>query len=118
MTIEQTPKKHNIIILDTNETFKCSENDHLLVGMRSLEKKGIPSGCHGGGCGVCKVKIHSEKNSYKTLFMSRTHVSKEEEDNGVCLACRVFPLGDIELNVVGKIKRKFINGSKNFVLNY
>lgn len=116
MKVEQTPKSHNITILDTNETFKCSEKDHLLVGMRSLGKKGIPSGCHGGGCGVCKVKIDSEKNNYKTLSVSRTHISKEDEDNGIFLACRVFPLGDIELNVIGKIK--CINRSKNFVFNY
>jgi len=118
MEIRQTSKKHKITILDTNETFRCSEKEHLLIGMRSLGKKGIPSGCHGGGCGICKVKIHSEKDNYKTVNMSRAHISKEDEDNGILLACRVFPLGDIQLNVVGKMKRKCINENKSYVFNY
>ena len=44
--------------------------------------------------------------------MSRTHISEEEEKKGIVLACRVFPKGDIQLNVVGKIKRKILSGQK------
>lgn len=94
-------KRHEITILNTGESFLCSEKKHLLQGMSSLGKKGIPSGCHGGGCGVCKIKITT--GDYSKLVMSRAHVSEVEEKEGIVLACRVFPLSDISLDVVGKL---------------
>ncbi len=112
MREEDINSKYNITIVDTDVTFKCARETHLLEGMRSLGQKGIPSGCHGGGCGICKIKILSGRNSYITKTMSRTHISEEEEKKGIVLACRVFPKGDIQLNVVGKIKRKILSGQK------
>jgi hypothetical protein len=34
-------------------------------------------------------------------------VSVEEEEKGVCLACRVAPLEDLAVEVVGKMTRAF-----------
>ena len=99
-------KKHCVSILDTGEQYTCSEQQHLLQGMLSLGKKGIPVGCRGGGCGVCKVQIRGDKNSFQTLLMSRAHVSEEEQLEGVVLACRTFALSDLQLNVIGGIKKK------------
>ena len=39
--------------------------------------------------------------------MSRCHVSEEEQAAGVVLACKVFPLSDITLRVIGKCQRQF-----------
>ena len=46
---------YNVVIDETGERFRCSPQESLLVGMERLGKKGIPVGCRGGGCGVCKV---------------------------------------------------------------
>lgn len=103
MLIKQS---HQITILDTNEVYSCTEKQHLLDGMLSLGKRGIPSGCHGGGCGVCKIEVVS--GSYETLKMSREHVSPEEREKGIALACRVFPRTDIEVKVIGKMAKNVL----------
>ena len=97
-----------IHVCDTNEDFKCREEEHLLNGMIRLGRKGIPVGCKGGGCGVCKVRILS--GDYATRKMSRAHVTEEEESQGYALACRCYPKGDLSIAVIGQMKRK---GFKN-----
>jgi ferredoxin len=76
--------------------------------MEALGRKGIPVGCRGGGCGVCKVEITS--GQYTKRVMSRDHVTAEEEARGCVLACRVKPLSDISLKVVGKMKKNVVRG--------
>ena len=94
---------HTITISDTEETFNCTETQHLLAGMMQLGKKGIPVGCRGGGCGVCKV--HIIKGLYETKKMSRDRITEEEENAGTVLACRVFPKSDIQLQVLGHLNK-------------
>jgi len=96
-------QKFDVHIQDTGEHFQCSDNRSLLEGMVALNRKGIPLGCQNGGCGVCKVSIQS--GDYNTRPMSRAHVSEEEERQGMALACRVRPKSDIQLAVVGKMKK-------------
>lgn len=93
----------NVLIEETGETFRCSPNETLLVGMERLGKKGIPVGCRGGGCGVCKVEITS--GTYLKRVMSRDYVSVEDEAAGRVLACRVRPTSDITLKVLGKMAK-------------
>jgi ferredoxin len=92
---------HTITITDTEETFSCRETQHLLAGMMQLGKKGIPVGCRGGGCGVCK--IHILCGTYETKKMSRVRITEQEENAGTLLACRVFPKSDIQLQVLGHL---------------
>jgi len=93
-----------VTIEDTGEVYRCSENESLLSGMERLGKRGIPVGCRGGGCGVCKVRIG--QGEYQKRVMSREHVALDEEAKGIVLACRVSPLSDIRLSVIGCMKRK------------
>jgi ferredoxin len=94
---------HLVTIEDTGESYRCSEQETLLVGMERLGKRGIPVGCRGGGCGICKIEIVS--GSYVTRRMSRAYVSAEEEAAGRILACRAWPTGNIVLRVVGPMKK-------------
>lgn len=96
---------HQITILDTAESFRCSEERNVLVGMVAIGRRGIPVGCRNGGCGVCKVKVAS--GTVQRKVMSRAHISVEEEAEGYALACRIFPQSDLELAVIGKMKRAF-----------
>jgi len=85
--------------------FECYEQEHLLKGMLRLGRKDIPVGCRNGGCGVCKIRIVS--GQYQVGIMSRNHVSEEEQNENIVLACRVFPRSDITLNVLEKMKNEF-----------
>lgn len=93
----------NVVIEETGESFRCSSRESLLVGMERLGKKGIPVGCRGGGCGVCKVEI--TEGSYQKRVMSREYVSVEDEAAGRVLACRVNPISDIRVKVLGKMAK-------------
>jgi ferredoxin len=97
--------KHQVRIQNTGEQFRCDDRDNLLRGMEALGRKGIPVGCRNGGCGICKVHITS--GAYESRVMSRAHVTQAEEAQGQVLACRVHPRGDIELSVVGLMKKNF-----------
>lgn len=90
-------------IANTGEVIVCQEDNTVLSAMEQLGRKGIPVGCRGGGCGVCKVRITS--GEYVTKRMSREHVSEEEEACGVVLACRLFPRSDLKLQVEGKMQK-------------
>lgn len=92
-----------VLIEETGESFRCSPNESLLVGMERLGKKGIPVGCRGGGCGVCKVEITA--GTYAKRVMSREYVSVEDEAVDRVLACRVRPTSDITLKVLGKMAK-------------
>jgi ferredoxin len=94
---------HVITIEDTGETYKCDERISVLEGMENLGKKGIPVGCRGGGCGVCKIEI--VVSDYKKRVMSRDHVSEDEEALGIVLACRVKSLDPMTVRVLGKMKK-------------
>ena len=94
---------HTVVIEETGESYRCAQSESLLVGMERLGKKGIPVGCRGGGCGVCKIEIVA--GSFTKKVMSRAYVSVEEEAAGRVLACRVFPTSDIRLRVLGKMAK-------------
>jgi ferredoxin len=94
---------HTVTIEDDGSTYRCSDSQTLLEGMENLGKKGIPVGCRGGGCGVCKVQVVS--GNYTKRVMSREHISAEEEASGCVLACRVKPTSAVALRVIGQMKK-------------
>ena len=96
-------KKHQVLIEDTGETYSCDEQESILTGMARLGRRGIPLGCRGGGCGVCKVQV--VKGSFEAGPMSRAHISEEELAAGAALACRIRPHSDLSVQVVGKMKK-------------
>lgn len=92
-----------VTIQETGESFPCRPGQSILEGMASLGRKGIPCGCRGGGCGVCKVEILD--GCFSSKPMSRSHVSAQDEQEGRVLACRVYPESDIRLRVLGSMSR-------------
>lgn len=95
--------QHQITIEETGERFVCAESESLLSAMARSGRRGIPLGCRGGGCGVCKVQVTC--GDFVARAMSRQHVSVDDEAQRRVLACRVFPRTDIALKVLGKIRR-------------
>ncbi len=92
-----------VAVVNTSETYRCRESQNLLAGMEALARKGIPVGCRGGGCGVCKVRV--EAGSVRTDKMSRGAISAEEEASGLVLACRAYPRSDVQITAVDKLAR-------------
>lgn len=105
-------KRYTVTIVDTNETFECDSGVPVLKAMVALGRKGIPSGCHGGGCGVCKVRVMVGR--FRAEAMSREHVSEAEEQQGTVLACRTCPLSDVRLKVLGKMRKAVTREHKQF----
>jgi ferredoxin len=95
--------KFTITIEETGATYSCSDNETILGGMEKLGKKGIPVGCRGGGCGVCKIEVTA--GQYQKKVMSREHVSECDEAANRVLACRVRPSSDLALRVLGCMKK-------------
>ena len=94
---------HNITIVDIGETYRCPDTRSVLEGMEALGRKGIPVGCRGGGCGVCKIQVQS--GTFHKRAMSRAHVTAEEEASGTVLACRIRPTSDMTLAVLGRMRK-------------
>lgn len=94
---------HSVLIENTGERYACGEQETVLVGMERLGKRGIPVGCRGGGCGVCKIEVVSGR--YNKRRMSREHISAEDESCGRVLACRISPAEDLVIRVVGLMKK-------------
>ncbi|WP_231876361.1 2Fe-2S iron-sulfur cluster binding domain-containing protein [Azotobacter vinelandii] len=96
--------KHEVLIEDSGERYACDEDETVLAGMARLGRKGIPLGCRGGGCGVCKVRVTG--GVYRqSRPMSRQHVSAVEQAHGTVLACCILAQGDLSLKVVGKLHK-------------
>ncbi len=94
-------QKFSVWIEDSGETVLCDPRDNVLRAMEALGRKGIPIGCRGGGCGVCKVQVL--EGAYHTRKMSRACISEEEEAGGIVLACKLFPEADLRVKVLGKM---------------
>lgn len=97
-----------IYLEDSGKQFTCVDGETVLHAMETLGIRGIPVGCRGGGCGVCKVKIVA--GQYRVLKMSRAAISVEEEQAQGALSCRLFADSDLRLKVVGKMKRALVAG--------
>lgn len=93
--------RFSILIEDSGETVRSDGRDNVLRAMEVLGRKGIPVGCRGGGCGICKVRV--VEGRYHTRKMSRACISDDEEASGIVLACRLFADSDLRLRVVGKM---------------
>ena len=92
-----------VSIAGADVSFVCVRDQYILKAMTSLGVRGVASGCHGGGCGVCKIKIL--RGRVETENMSREKVSVEEERQGICLACRARPLSDILIEPLEKLEK-------------
>ena len=100
---------YTISIQDSGETFECDEEQNVLAAMERLGRKGIPVGCRGGGCGVCRVQVtypEATEEAYRTLKMSKTQVSDADRRIGIALACKLVPLADLTVKPLGLLQKR------------
>ena len=95
--------EHAILVAETGERFNCREDETALVALARSGRRGIPVGCRGGGCGVCKVEV--TRGEYRCRTMSRDHIDADDLAARRVLACCIYPLSDLELRVVGKMRK-------------
>lgn len=100
---------HTITIHGSGQHFLCAAGTSVLQGMLVHGSQGIPVGCRGGGCGVCKVRVL--RGEYRTGLTSAQCVSANERSAGMALACKLFPESDLELDVVGKLANALLRQS-------
>ena len=85
----------------SKKTFPASEDESLFYAMRKTHAGPIIHGCGGGGCGACKIEIlEGEFEAFKN--MSKAHISDEEKEKGIVLACCVKAKSDITLKKFGQ----------------
>lgn len=101
--MQTSPQPYQVTLVDTGESFACQSEESVLNGLARLGKKGIPVGCRGGGCGICKVEVIS--GAFRKRAMSRDHVSPDDESHDRVLACRICPQEDLTLKVIGRMQK-------------
>jgi len=94
-------RRFTIVVDGAPTGFECAEDLPVLIAMERCGRKAIPIGCRGGGCGFCRVQVRA--GQYRTQRMSREHVIEEEERQGYALACRLFPLSDLQLSPARRV---------------
>jgi ferredoxin len=89
-------KLHQIRIIGGGQ-FYCREDERVLIAMERNGADHIGVGCRGGGCGYCRVRI--AEGAYRTGKMSISKVSAADQSVGYALACRLYPLEDLVIEV-------------------
>ncbi len=92
-------KKNKITIVNKNIIYTCGENQNLLESLEANHNANFMVGCRQGGCGYCRIRVLS--GTYTVGLMSREHISKDDLDSGITLACRTFPTSDITYEFLG-----------------
>lgn len=94
---------YRIELLTFGSEFFCPAEQPILKAMTQLGVRGVPSGCHGGGCGVCKIRV--VQGQVKAHSMSRAKVSQAEERDNIYLACKALPLSPLTIEPLEKLER-------------
>ena len=87
---------HRIQIVGGGE-FSCGEGERVLLAMERCGSSDIGVGCRGGGCGSCRIRVVD--GDYRTGKMSTAKISETEREAGFALACRVFPVSDLLIEI-------------------
>ena len=96
-------RRFEITLTESRDCFYCTEGQNVLHAMERLGRTGIPVGCRGGGCGVCRVQVLGD-GKFRTLKMSRSQVSVSDEVSRICLACKLIPEGNLHIRALGALR--------------
>jgi len=84
--------------------FSCRKGHTVLSAMIVRCARYLPVGCRSGGCGVCRVQIL--QGTYRTGLMSSSQVTAEQQQQGIALACQIYPESDLSLRAIGRLYNK------------
>ncbi|WP_437883248.1 2Fe-2S iron-sulfur cluster-binding protein [Pseudomonas sp. LRF_L74] len=89
------PRRLSIRERVSGARFELDEGVSLQQAMERSCCQAIAVGCRNGGCGVCKVRVLA--GDFACGAMSRRQVTAQECEQGFALACRLYPLTDLEV---------------------
>jgi ferredoxin len=85
-------------VAGSEAAFSCRTDQRVLEAMAGTFFGG--PGCRRGGCGVCRVRVLD--GIFDTGPMSAVHVSADDREAGVALACCIYPRSDLVLQAAPK----------------
>lgn len=92
-------------VVGVDRAFACRADTPVLSALAPIHRLAIDSGCRGGGCGVCKIRVVDGETEHGK--MSAAHVTIEDRASGVVLACRVYPRSDLTIEVLERRVLRF-----------
>lgn len=92
-------QKFQVEVIGENQSFRCSPEESVLSGYEKAYPTNRLIGCRMGGCGICRVKVVT--GEYRSEKMSKAQVSSDDQAQGIVLACKIFPLSDIRMEILG-----------------
>ncbi|MCF7200766.1 2Fe-2S iron-sulfur cluster-binding protein [Pseudomonas oligotrophica] len=92
-------QRYRITETASGASFFCEEGQSVLQAMESQHLGCVKVGCRGGGCGLCRVQVHSGR--YECGRMSIRHINAQARELGQALACRLLPHSDLAIEFLG-----------------
>jgi ferredoxin len=89
-----------IVLVERGARFPCRPGQHVLDALAPVHGSVIVAGCHGGGCGVCRIRVLA--GAFETRSMNAAHIEPGDAERGIVLACRTYPASDLTIEVLGK----------------
>jgi len=102
---------YRITVKRGNEVFLCQCKAGQTLSQAFMFARVIPFGCHGGGCGMCRIKITDGRFRLLRFRQGDTNPNYYNVDapkHGLALACLTCPTSDMSLEVLGKKGRPFV----------
>jgi ferredoxin len=84
--------------------YSVGAGQSVLEALLPVHQQQIEAGCHGGGCGVCKIRVLS--GQYRRGVMSCAHISTTEAQDDYTLACRTYPESNLTIEVCRELPAK------------
>ena len=103
--------QYTITVEGVAKTYLCRDGQRLLHAVEGMGGRCLKVGCREGGCGVCRVKIHS--GSYELGVMSKEHITAEDIEQEIVLSCRVYPKSDMHIESAWVKPKKFKGSVEN-----
>lgn len=86
---------YRVTVEGASGSFACRSDQTVIEAMHARGRTDLRYACRGGGCGACRVSVRS--GEYALLPMSEGCVTRAQRQEGIALACRIKPRGDLTL---------------------
>lgn len=96
--------KVTVRLVTDSQEYPVRAGQSVLEALLPVHQQRIEAGCHGGGCGVCKIRVVS--GQYRRGVMSRAHISTDEALADYALACRTYPESSLTIEVCRELPAK------------
>ncbi len=89
---------YQITVVDRKMVWTCRKGLTLAESADKSGKGHLFRGCHGGGCGVCKVLVL--EGSFERKKESSAHITEDDKSANIVLACCAKPNSDLSIEIL------------------